>query len=241
MRLAWSLIRISTAVRRAEHPRLPPSILAASVLSITAATFDVLSLVLEFLIGFVLPPTGERRILVHLRDVIALRCTNRRPLGDIEIRTDLFLARSGRGYWCAQRRFAENQGRYYMGFLRAIVADFVNAPVMRSPPLVLEFRETDDHAQEAEEEARERILSAQRRGYIVDTENDEDLESEEDADDDSDDDSVVVWEDASVSTGSTHAPWIGDGVESFDTLASTETDIANLADLEGCIDDADAA
>ena len=208
-----------------------------------AATGAVLSLVLEFDIDFVMPTTGERRTLDHLLDVIALRCTNRRPLGDIEIRVDLFLARSGRGYWCAQRRFSVNQGRFYMGFLRAILADFVGPePIMRFPPLVSAFRETDEQARDAEEEARLRIVSAQRRGVLVSVEYDSDITSDEEPADESDSGS-----DASDLTHSTIEPYDGDGVESVDTPVSTDVsmennaDIADLADLEGCIDDADAA
>jgi hypothetical protein len=211
-----------------------------------AATGAVLSLVLEFDIDFVMPPTGERRTLNHLLDVIALRCTNRRPLGDIESRVDLFLARGGRGYWCAQRRFAENEGRFYMGFLRAILADFVGPePIMRFPPLVSSFRETDEQAREAEEEARLRIVSAQRRGVLVNTENDDDIVSDEEPAEESDSGSDMYV--ASDFTGSTIDPYMNDGVESVDTPVSTEVsmenhaDIADLADLEGCIDDADAA
>jgi hypothetical protein len=211
------------------------------------AATGVLSLVLEFDIDFVMPATGELSTLDHLLDVIALRCTNRRPLGNIESRVDLFLARSGRGYWCAQRRFSVNMGRFYMGFLRAILADFVGPePIMRFPPLESSFRETDEQAREAEEEARLRIVSAQARGVLVNVENDSDIASEEEPADESD-----FGSDASDLTDSTIVPYDGDGVESVATPVATEVvssssmennaDIADLADLEGCIDDADAA
>jgi hypothetical protein len=207
-----------------------------------AATAAVLSLVLEFDIDSV-PPTSRQLALAHVRDVFALRCTNRRPLGDIEIRVDLFLVRAGRGYFYLRSHIAESTGQFYMGFLRAILADFVGPePIMRFPPLVSEFRETDEQARDAEEEARLRIVRAQARGVLVSIENDSDIVSDEEPADESD-----FGSDASDLTDSTIVPFVNDGVESVATPVSTEVsmennaDIADLADLEGCIDDAAAA
>jgi hypothetical protein len=204
-----------------------------------AATGAVLSLVLEFDIDSV-PPAIRQLALEHLRDVLALRCTNRRPLGDIEMRVDLFLARSGRGYFALRSFNAEVSGRFFMGFLRAILADFVGPePIMRFPPLQSEFRETEAQARDAEEQARLRIVSAQARGVLVSVENDSDIASDEEPGSDMSLGAV---------TSSTEIPW--GGYESSSPPQSTEVsienhadiaDLADLADLEGCLDDADVA
>jgi hypothetical protein len=124
-------------------------------------------------------------------------------------------------------RIAEGQGRYMMGFLRAIIAD--HAPtVMRPPRLVTEFRETDIWVQEAEEEALNRIRDAEDRGFLVDLDNDEDLiDSEEDADDAS-----MASTDHTDSSETTREPIDGDGVESFSDTDVSEVSMVNHADNE---------
>jgi hypothetical protein len=150
----------------------------------------------------------------------------------------------------ATRRFAQNQGRFYMGFLRAIVTNFVDPDllVMRPPALVEAFRETYNQAAQDAELARDRINSAWFTRRIVDVDNDEDLPSgggPETSEDESDAGSDMHVASDGAFTSSTDVPW--GGYESESPPVSTEisienhADIADLADLEGCLDDADVA
>ena len=202
----------------------------------------VLSLVLEFDISVVSAPLPLA--IVHARDVLALRLTNRRPLGSIEVRVDLYLARGGRGYFDMMRFDALYMGRFYMGFLRAILRDFVGPePIMRPPPLVPAFRENEDQAQDAEETARLRIFSALERGVVVNVEDDSDMESVQDEveEEEASDFSSYASDATCLTMDGSHLDY---PLESVATPVSTEVsmennpDIADLADLEGCLDDA---
>jgi hypothetical protein len=129
-----------------------------------------------------------------------------------------------------------------MGFLRAILADFVGPePIMRFPPLEAAFRETDEQAREAEDVASRRIFSAMERGVLVNVENDSDVESVQEPDEASDFGSEAS-DATSLTTAGSHIHY---PLESVATPVSTEvsmevhTDIADLADLEGF--DADVA
>jgi hypothetical protein len=210
-----------------------------------AAAVEVMVLVLEFQINFFMDVNGEHRYVDHLRDVIALRCTNRRPLGDLEIRTDLFLARGGMSHFRVARRMAVFQGQYMMGFLRALINDYDRQAMLRPRPMQ-QFRETPDQVLDAEIEALDRLHAAQARGVAVDLDSERDLLSsdEEPADESDAGSDMYVASDGAV-TSSTEVPW--GGYESESPPVSTEisienhADIADLADLEGCLDDADVA
>jgi hypothetical protein len=204
-----------------------------------AVTGAVLSLVLEFDISVVSAPLPLA--IVHARDVLALRLTNRRPLGSIEVRVDLYLARGGRGYFNMMRFDALYMGRFYMGFLRAILRDFVGPePIMRSPPLVPAFRENEDQAQDAEETARLRIFSALERGVVVNVEDDSDMESVQDEEEEEEDEVSDFGSYISDTTCSTmDGSHLDYPLESVVTQVSTEVsmennaDDADLVDLEG--------
>jgi hypothetical protein len=205
---------------------------------------EPLTLVLEFDIVSV-APASPQLALEHVRDVLALRLTNRRRLGDIEIRVDLFLADTGRRYFALRSQSAESLSRFYMGFLRAIAIDFLNLPLLRPPALVAEFRETEEQAREDVEAARERLRDALWAHRTVDLDTNEDLgpEVEEEPDAGAD---MDVASDGAV-TSSTEIGWGRVyGYETSSAPMSTEisienhADIADLADLEGCLDDSDA-
>jgi hypothetical protein len=212
-----------------------------------AATVEGMVLVLEWQINFILAAHGDQRSVDHLRDVIAMRCIRRIPFPffELEARVDLFLSRGGMSHFRAMRRMAESQGQFAMGFLRALIMDYAPHAMMQPRPVAL-FRETELSAVRQVRLALLRIRTAQTLARMVDLDDETDVPVREEGDESS----VAEDSDGDMSlaalTDPTIEPYDGDGVESVDTDPSEvsmvcHADIADLADLEGCIDDAAAA
>jgi hypothetical protein len=190
-----------------------------------AVAVEVLTLVLEFVIDWGMAATGEQCMIDHVRDVIALRCTNRRRGGDVEIRADLFVARGLRGHFYTTRRLTQNMGRFYMSFFRAVIGSYTRTDLllMRLPAPVELFHETLDQVVHDVILARDRLRDAELAHRIVDLDTNEDLQGgapgSEDESDAGSDVSIVA------ATSSTDVPWGG--------WSSSSPDVADLADLEG--------
>jgi hypothetical protein len=182
-----------------------------------AVAVEVLTLVLEFDIDWGMAATGEQCMLDHMRDVIALRCTNRRRGRDVEIRADLFVARGLRGHFYTTRRLTQNMGRFYMSFLRAIIANnYVDPQLlqMRLPAPVELFRETPGQWLHDAILAGNRLQDAWWGHRTVDLDTHEDLHV-----------AVPDFEEFSDATSTTDVPSGG--------RSSSSPDVADLADLEG--------